>query len=554
MNSATPQQPDRHDLEAATLPPGNSAQLSSVDNASNVRPLATSRRNRRRRQVPAWAVSLQQTVCRGREFLTKKLPGWLKANRKLIITYCLSFFLHALAAGLLSLWIMPPELKSEWMMILSTSSEEEAVEQPVAVVDLVQPEILNDQDADSTMKQLLSEMEDGLNSLQTDDPLDRDFQLPLDELESTLEVPTNLGEFGGRSTAGKQAAIRKYGGTGDSEQAVNSGLKWIASIQQKKDGSWSFGQVGNAGDAGSMNTTDMGATALSLLCFLGAGHTHDQEGPYQEVVKRGLTYLFQNSVRDFNGADLRGRAQGNSGMYVQGIATICICEAAAMSPKDRELRKLALEAVRFIERAQDPVGGGWRYQPREPGDTSVVGWQIMALQSAKSSRIRVDNDTMRDARQFLRSVSIDEGAGYAYMPNRLTEKPSMTAVGLLCRMYMGWNKDNPALVRGVNRLSAIGPSRTDIYYNYYAAQVMHHFCGEHWDRWNAQMRPALVESQVKEGPGAGSWNVTDPHGSGGGRIYQTALSILTLEVYYRHLPIYRKLENVADTDGDTSNR
>ena len=553
MNVATSQHPDRHDSEAVHVSHDDSARP-SADNASTVHQSISSGKRRRRRPVPAWAVSLQQTALKVQFFLTNKLPNWLRANRKAIVTYFLSLFLHDLLAVLLSLWMMPPELKSEWMMILATSSEEEAVEQPVTVVELVQPEILNDRDADSTMKQLLSELEEGLNSIEATDPLDRDLQLPLEDLESTLQIPTNLGELGGRSTAGKQAALRKYGGTGDSEQAVNSGLKWIASVQQKDTGAWSFGQVGNAGSAGSMNTTDMGATALSLLCFLGAGHTHDQEGPYQLVVKRGLTYLFENVVRDFNGADFRGRAQGNSGMYVQGIATICICEASAMAPKDRELRKLAVEAVRFIERAQDPVGGGWRYQPREPGDTSVVGWQIMALQSAKSSRIRIDNDTMRDARQFLRSVSIDEGSGYAYMPNRLTEKPSMTAVGLLCRMYMGWNRDHPALVRGVNRLATIGPSRTDIYYNYYAAQVMHHFGGEHWDRWNAEMRPLLVESQVKKGPGAGSWDVTDPHGSGGGRIYQTALSILTLEVYYRHLPIYRKLENVADTEGETSSQ
>ncbi len=119
----------------------------------------------------------------------------------------------------------------------------------------------------------------------------------------------------------------------------------------------------------------------------------------------------------------------------------------------------------------------------------------------------------------------------------------MTAVGLLCRMYLGWKRDRPALKTGVEHLAGIGPSREDIYYDYYATQVLHHWGGPLWDQWNLKMREQLVESQIKEGPGAGSWDVTDPHGYAGGRIYQTALSLLTLEVYYRHLPIYRRFDD-----------
>ncbi|MDD3587070.1 MAG: squalene--hopene cyclase, partial [Thermoguttaceae bacterium] len=39
---------------------------------------------------------------------------------------------------------------------------------------------------------------------------------------------------------------------------------------------------------------------------------------------------------------------------------------------------------------------------------------------------------------------------------------------------------------------------------------------------------------------AGSWNPDlDEYGLGGGRLYVTCLSILCLEVYYRHLGIFR---------------
>ena len=236
-------------------------------------------------------------------------------------------------------------------------------------------------------------------------------------------------------------------------------------------------------------------------------------------------------------------------MYVQGLASICICEAAAMNPDDKQLRQLAAAAVKFIERAQHSRGG-WRYRPDEPGDTSVVGWQIMALHSAREGGTKVASDRLKDAHNFLNSVDSEGGAFYAYMP-REPARNSMTAVGLLCRMYLGWKRDHAGLQTGVKHLASVGPSRDDMYYNYYATQVLRHHGGELWNQWNLRMREQLVTSQIVEGAGAGSWDVTDPHGYAGGRIYQTALSILTLEVYYRYLPLYKDFAAAADaTDGD----
>jgi len=276
--------------------------------------------------------------------------------------------------------------------------------------------------------------------------------------------------------------------------------------------------------------------------MLGGGHTHVTPGQYQETVQKGLAWLGQSAIRSQGAADMRGAHQGNSGMYVQGLATICLCEASALEPKDRDLRRLALEAARFIEKAQGS-DGGWRYQPREvPGDTSVVGWQVMALQSAKAGGIAVAPDSFSDARKFLNKVQAEDGVYYGYTDSQ-KGRPTTTAVGLLCRMYLGWKREKPQLKQGVEFLSGLGPSRDDIYFNYYATQVMHHWDGELWDKWNVRMRDQLVATQIKEGPGAGSWDVTDPHGNTGGRIYQTALSLLTLEVYYRHLPIYRRFDS-----------
>ena len=81
-----------------------------------------------------------------------------------------------------------------------------------------------------------------------------------------------------------------------------------------------------------------------------------------------------------------------------------------------------------------------------------------------------------------------------------------------------------------------------MYYNYYATQVMHHWGGDEWANWNGVMRDQLIRTQktAKDGHMHGSWDLADPHGGTGGRLYMSCLCIMTLEVYYRHLPIYRR--------------
>ena len=495
---------------------------------------------RRRRRPPAWAIRVANLFVAARQFLREKLPNSILHRRRELMTAVVSFLMHLVGALLLTLWLLPSESRDSVLAIVSGQVEDVLLEEPLEVVEIVQPEKITDLNLDSTMKQMVSELDKGTNRDQFDSPQDTELRIPLDDIVELGDIAVLKGDFGGRSEAGRRAAVKKYGGTAESEKSVNLGLKWLQKIQ-RKDGSWSFGDVGDAGSPGSMQTTDVGATSLALLCMLGGGHTRETAGPYQETVSKGLNWLMKSGARSPAGADMRGASQGNSGMYVQGLATISLSEAAALEPKDRELRRMALDAVRFIERSQGS-DGGWRYQPRQvPGDTSVVGWQVMALQSAKAGGISVSASTFSDVKMFLNSVQADDGVYYGYTgPDK--GNATTTAVGLLCRMYLGWKREKSQLQKGVEFLSNLGPSREDIYYNYYATQVLHHWDGELWNKWNEQMREQLVESQIKEGPGAGSWDVTDPHGNAGGRIYQTTLSLLTLEVYYRHLPIYRRFD------------
>ena len=118
----------------------------------------------------------------------------------------------------------------------------------------------------------------------------------------------------------------------------------------------------------------------------------------------------------------------------------------------------------------------------------------------------------------------------------------MTAEGLLCRQYLGWEQNDARLLSGVEYVLSHPFDATenhDVYYWYYAAQVTHHIEGAAWDRWNSTMCVELPRLQCTKGKERGSWDPQPDRWSHlGGRLYTTCLSIYSLEVYYRHLPIY----------------
>lgn len=340
------------------------------------------------------------------------------------------------------------------------------------------------------------------------------------------------GVLSGRTPEMRAALVKSGGGTKASEDAVELGLHWLAR-QQHGDGSWNFPL---ADDVAPRLDSPPGATGLALLSFLGAGYTHNQ-GKYRSQVTGGLKFLVDNMEVSSSEGWLRGTGQAT--MYVQAIGAIALCEALAMT-KDAALRKPAQLAINFIVKAQDPQGGGWRYRIPQAGDTSVVGWQMMALQSARIAELDVPDYVIDRAARFLRSVESQGGALYGYT-RADNVRPSTTAVGLLCRIYLGRDAQHIGLNRGIKNLAAWGPSASDMYYSYYATQVLHHWEGPLWERWNPVMRDFLVNSQSHDGDAAGSWNTDRSHGSEkGGRLYTTCLSIMTLEVYYRYLSLYRR--------------
>ena len=359
-------------------------------------------------------------------------------------------------------------------------------------------------------------------------------------LISPLEAPAIGLALTGREPGMKKAMLAAYGGTAATEEAVIAGLEWLKR-QQMRDGGWSL--TGPYPDGAHVENR-CAATAMALLAFQGYGSTH-RPNPhlspdYHQVVERGWNYLLKTLDKD---GFFVHEGSHNQRMYAQAQATIALCELYGMT-KDPKLRQPAQLALDFAHKAQNPELGGWRYEPRIDSDLSVTGWYVMALQSGLMAGLEVQSPNLALANQFLDKVAYDGGSQYRYQPIREQPSIAMTAEGLLCRQYLGWKRNDPRLLRGVEKILAhpIDYGEPNVYYWYYATQVMHHMEGEWWERWNRQLRQEVPAAQIKTGSQRGSWSSTsDPWGAHGGRLYTTCLSIYLLEVYYRHLPLYSEV-------------
>ena len=380
---------------------------------------------------------------------------------------------------------------------------------------------------------------------------------------------------------GRRREQQPSGGQGQpapkTDAAIERGLAFLAKLQLS-DGRWSYSSLGDleAPKEEIPNVqADAAATGMVLLSFLGAGYDH-YGGEHSRAIERGLAYLV--SVQKASGelfpedSDQPGgpaAAWQVARFYSHGIATIALCEAYGMTGDD-ELREPAQRALDYIREKQDKRLGGWRYTPGVSSDLSVTGWQLMALKSGELAGLKVDQETYAGVKRFVEQCRERSGnqARFCYNPDAPRSDPKrrhgrrpgtvMTSVGLLASLYLGEKPEDERVRLGADHLlehlPTIGDGRTlartstlgnplrDTYYWYYATQVMYHIQGEHWQAWRDALRPLLVESQTLEGPLTGSWNprqpVPDKWAPFGGRLYVTAMNLLSLEVQYRHLPLY----------------
>ena len=484
----------------------------------------------------------------GKNQLLAMAPSWL-----------FSFVSHLILILVLALWLLPPLAEKEISFQSGTESGEMSDSLDLDLDDTFDDELLEELEPAAIQTEIQKELTEV--STEVDLPAtevsDVGTEYSAEELTAPTEVAVssaNGNELSGRGADSRKQLAKKNGASAESEEAVDLALAWIVK-HQLPNGSWNYDHTRGEGNfrqsegAGTFSEAKNAATAMALLPLLGAGHTH-VSGEYKEAVKKGFEFLKQAGER--RGKDMYSYSEPEGRLYSHGLVTIALCECYAMT-YDKELEPYAQGAINFTNYAQDPRGGGWRYVPQQRGDTSAVGWQLMALKSAKISGLATKPKTFRMCNQFLDSVSDSRGAVYGYetKPGRRVS-PTLTSIGLLCRMYLGWKQDRPGLVDGMERIARIGPDTEygiDMYYNYYATQAMKHmYTGQsEWKRWNIKMRDFLVSTQGRKGNERGSWHFASQNPNKqaanrwsvhGGRLYDTAMSCMTLEVYYRFLPLY----------------
>jgi outer membrane biosynthesis protein TonB len=405
-----------------------------------------------------------------------------------------------------------------------------------------------------------------------------------------------------RSGAARGETARARGGSPASEAAIERGLLWLAR-HQAANGAWLFehphcidpfgrpSQQCLCRTKGYIEGHTKASTSIALLPFLGAGNTH-LDGPYKEVVYRGLEQLktiLDIELKELHPDNPNFVSTFSGDLYGYGLTTLVMAEAFGMTG-DPDLERYVNALTVFLARHQHPLGG-WRYELGQPGDITVTGWQVVALKSSQLAGAAVHSDIFRQADKFLDSLTppaplsrpgrtqvVANKVGgmnrdptrYHYLAsfaNSTTREPGecTSAVGLLCRLYTGWSSNDPSLLKGVNQLlkSNTHPALL-LYRNFYLAQILLHIDHPAWEQWNRRNRDYLVRMQVTEttrmnqrNPAfgsppceIGSWYLTNPNGTTknairdrhlapAGRLAHTALAILTLEVYYRLLPIYK---------------
>ena len=438
-------------------------------------------------------------------------------------------------------------------------------------------------DADVTAKEPV--IKDG----ELSDHNETDNDMPTEEMfgdtglsDSPFDGPSTnnkVGLGGGAgSPFGKRGGhrnLRAPTGSHKADSAVDDALRWLKA-HQSPDGGWEAEGFrrwcdqkpasGPGPEGAGKAQYDVGVTGLALLAFLGAGYTNrsDDANGFGRVVGMGLRYL--RNVQDAEGC-FGSRGTGHY-VYNHAIAALAMVEAYGMTGGAVH-KGPAQRALDFIAIAHNAYAA-WRYGIK-PGDndTSVTGWMMMALKSARlidgadvkagrPASLVIDEDCFEGIKAWVEKMTDPDTGRVGYQtrgtgparPTDLVDKfpadrsESMTGVGMLARIFLGENaKTSKAIQDGARLCEKLLPSwnpadgSIDMYYWYYATLAMFQVGGEPWKRWNRAMETAMADTQRKDTDFClykGSWDPIDPWGGDGGRVYSTAVLAMCLEVYYRY--------------------
>ncbi|MFH1230163.1 MAG: prenyltransferase/squalene oxidase repeat-containing protein [Planctomycetota bacterium] len=398
--------------------------------------------------------------------------------------------------------------------------------------------------------------------IDANDEFDTESSLKGAGVYDTIGTDGGLGRKRKRGRIGRQRVAKPEG------DAVVAGLIWLAK-HQNPDGSWGAKSFQNqCRDTRCSGIGDeqynIGLTGLSMLAFTGAGYTNSSRDTYEDicfgdVVRKGALYLTGIQLSD---GTFGGVREGKF-MYNQALATYAMADLYALNmdnPAGVIFREPVERAVKYILDTQNP-NKGWRYQPKSgQNDTSVSGWVAMALKAAEGCNIPVPPEAFANIKSFYDDVTDKNYGKVGYtelgslairgdedqrLVNANTIQPSLTAIGIMVRIFIDKKTTDPLIKLGVSQiLSSLptwdtsNPCIIDYYYWFYASYCLNQYDGpngQSWTAWNEKIKDVLLKHQhiKSDGCANGSWDPIDRWSSEASRIYCTATNVLTLEVYYR---------------------
>jgi hypothetical protein len=291
-------------------------------------------------------------------------------------------------------------------------------------------------------------------------------------------------------------------------------------------------------------------TSLGILALASLGHQPGDPSREGQAMRRGLDYVLRPDGQEKDG--YFGQKDG-SRMYGHGITTLMLSEMLGMGldiEQDEMIREKCRKGLQLILRSQkvpknEANRGGWRYTPdTSESDMSVTVWQTMALRAAKNAGLDVPKEAIDDAVRYIKRCYQPEndkrgplqlgGFGYQGKGREL----STTAEGLLALQVCG-EYDSPEVLGASERLFKNGITDNEkwlFYLTYYYAQGMYQRGGNYADEGRRVVADVLLPLQGRDG----SWEGKGGEERGGGKVYATAMAVLSLAVKNHFLPIYQR--------------
>ena len=465
----------------------------------------------------------------------------------------LSMVIHGIAIAIFLL--MPPTitLLDDKALIMAPPDEEEIIEEEE------EPE--EEPEEEEPEEPVLTEVElteEEITEEETFEEEETESAFNSDQWNTAIGLGGGAaGKFGGRG--GGRGKLGKGSGRATA-RAIELGLEWLKK-HQDEDGKWDADDFmkhdtdGTPCDGVGNPVHDIGLTGLALLAFLGDGSTM-RSGAYKDVVKKAVMWLRKEQDPD---TGLFGSNTSHDFLYDHSIAALAMVEAYGLS-NSKLLKKYAQKGINYLESHRNPYMV-WRYQPRDnDNDTSVTGWCVMAYKSAQDFKLQVNEQATKLSATWFDSVTDPVSGRCGYQKrgepssrqhgDHTTRFPpekgeALTAVGLLCRFFLGQNpKDSPVMTAAADTLLSKPPNwddktgDIDHYYWYYATYALYQMGGRHWKDWSKKLTPAVVKTQREDGNFKGSWDAIGAWGEDGGRVYSTATLVLTLEAYYRYTRVF----------------